>query len=171
MRGRRTATTQADGLRRIYQEYLADGGETPVRLDELYNYAVRKRLPIPPPTDPRQQFRRLMSRALREDYFTDGRGRVVRRYHATLFTEVDADGDRVQKSEWDDIDTAPRKHMEGALQLRRRQIVGDCKQLKNDGEYYNDRHPDEPPIRTLFDFTDDVEEASLSNEYDPDGGS
>jgi hypothetical protein len=52
--------------------------------------------------------------------------------------------------------------------VRRRQIVGDCQQLKNDVDHFNDCHASEQPIRTLFDFTDDVSEGSLPSEYNPD---
>lgn len=57
--------------------------------------------------------------------------------------------------------------MERAFQLRRRQIVGDCKQLKTDVDSFNDNHPAEKPIQLLLDFADDVAEASQPTDYRP----
>jgi len=68
---------------------------------------------------------------------------------------------------WDDIRIAPREFMERAFQLRRRQIVGDCKQLKTDVDSFNDNHPEEAPIQLLLDFGDDVAEANQPTEYRP----
>lgn len=39
---------------------------------------------------------------------------------------------------WDDIRTAPRKHMEISFRQRRERIVGDCRQLSVDADSYND---------------------------------
>jgi len=50
--------------------------------------------------------------------------------------------------------------MELAFRQRRIQIVGDCRQLKNDVDSYNESHEKVPPIPMLFDFTDDLEEAA-----------
>jgi hypothetical protein len=57
---------------------------------------------------------------------------------------------------------ATRKHMETAFQQRRQSIVGDCKQLKNDLDSYNENFNTATPIQIIFDFTDDLEEAALS---------
>jgi hypothetical protein len=45
--------------------------------------------------------------------------------------------------------------------------VGDCRQLKNDADSYNDNHPDEKPIQIMLDFNDDVAEANEPAEYTP----
>lgn len=108
-----------------------------------------------------------MAQALRDDYFTDEKGRTVRRTLPNVITGYDEDGNKKKVSFWDDIDTGPQSHVEASLSLRRRQIVGDCKQMKNDADHRNDEHPEESPIRVLFDFTRDVEESELPGEYDP----
>lgn len=167
MKRRRITATFSEQMRRIYTKYVADGHPVPVELDVLYEYARRNNLWEPQPSDVRKQFRKQMATALREDYFTDESGKPVRRYHARFTKDVGADGQRVKTSLWDDIDTADRDHMEAAFQLRRKQIVGDCKQLKNDADYYNGKHSSTLPIPTLFDFRNDVEEADLPTEYDP----
>ena len=59
---------------------------------------------------------------------------------------------------WADIDSAPRSHMEKAFAQRRRQIVGDCRQLRLDVDHFNSAHPDEEQLKLVLDFTDDVAE-------------
>jgi len=108
-----------------------------------------------------------MAQALRDDYFTDEKGRSVRRTLPILVNGFDENGNKKKESLWDDIDTGTQTHVEASLSLRRRQIVGDCKQMKNDADHRNDEHPEEPPIRLLFDFTRDVEESELPDRYDP----
>ena len=51
--------------------------------------------------------------------------------------------------------------MQIALQQRRQQIVGDCRQLKNDCEFYNSNKNPGEPIQIVFDFTVDLEELEL----------
>lgn len=172
MKGRRKpriAATYNEQLRRIHKQYIAAGGRLPVRLDDLYDFACTNGLWLPQPSDARKKFCKEMSRALREDYFTDDKGRTVRRNLAALHTETDENGKKVRKSLWDDIDTAPRPHIENAFRVRRGQIVGDCQQLKNDADHRTEVRSDEAPHRLLFDFTDDLAEADLpGDEYNPD---
>ena len=40
----------------------------------------------------------------------------------------------------------------------RKQIVGDCRQLKLDQDYYNAAHADRPDIQLCFNFEEDLEE-------------
>ena len=94
-----------------------------------------------------------LARAWREEYRTDAIGRRYRAKHAVRKKE----GGK-QLTFWDDIQTAPRAHMESALSQRRQQIVGDCLQLKTDADVYNDQHADGIPIQPHLDFTKDVDE-------------
>ena len=43
-----------------------------------------------------------------------------------------------------------------AFGQRRKQIVGDCHQLKIDVDHYNGIHPEEMPIQMVFNFTEDL---------------
>ncbi|MCV0424682.1 MAG: hypothetical protein K5905_04360 [Roseibium sp.] len=94
-----------------------------------------------------------ISRAMREEYTTDPKGRRVRLKHSATVLKGGE-----QYVLWDDIRTAPRSHMQMAFQQRRNQIFGDCKQLKADVDSYNDSHLAETPIQMIFDFTLDLEE-------------
>ena len=84
---------------------------------------------------------------------TDRKGRRVRVKHPVV-TRKGAE----QTVLWDDLRTAPRKHMEVAFAQRRNQIVGDCRQLKTDVDSFNDLRPSESPIQIVFNFTNDLAE-------------
>jgi hypothetical protein len=94
-----------------------------------------------------------ISRAMREEYITDRQGNRVRIKHPVAIT---VRGEQMVL--WDDMRTAPRAHMKMSFQQRRQQIVGDCRQLKIDVDYYNSRNPTEEPIQMVFDFTMDLAE-------------
>jgi hypothetical protein len=103
--------------------------------------------------DPYDQLAEDMSRALREQYSTNAKGRHYRVNHAV---RVYKNG--VQITFWAMMDFAPRSHMEKAFSQRREQIVGDCYQLKVDVDTYNDAHFDQPGLPLILDFAHDVEE-------------
>lgn len=104
-----------------------------------------------------------ISRAMREEYYTDPQGRHVRAKHAAKFPLPGSDDG--QQTLWDDHRTAPRQFMERAFKGRRNQIVGDCVQLSTDVESYNDNSCPTQPIPMLWDFTDDVIESKQSGEF------
>jgi phage gp29-like protein len=109
-----------------------------------------------------------LSRAMREEYYTDPQGRQVRVKHAARYEDKPENGDLgQQKTLWDDIRTADYDHMARAFALRRRQIVGECKQLKTDIDSYNDINREGKKIQTIFDFRDDIEDAEQPTDYKP----
>ena len=48
-----------------------------------------------------------------------------------------------------------------SFQQRRQQILGDCKQLKNDADSYNENRQPSVKIQMIFDFTLDLAENGL----------
>lgn len=173
---RQIRDTKGAHLRGIYTKFMAERerlglGDKPVGLDEVYDFAAKQRLWVPPRYDVKRQFRADMAKALREGYFTDDRGRNVRRYHAAKTIHCDEFGVYVQGVLWADMlsDPPPRRdHMETALKQRREQVVGDCQQLKTDVSYYNEKHSPDAPIRMLWDFTNDLNEREQPTEYNPE---
>jgi len=101
-----------------------------------------------------------ISRALREDYYTDDKGRLVRARHSVREFEETPEGKK-QRTLWNDHRTMGREFAERSFKQRRMQIVGDCKQLKTDVDSFNDRHGGEPPIQLVLNFTYDVAEDEL----------
>jgi hypothetical protein len=146
--------TYTEQLQKLWTLYEDDGQPTPATAHDVAEWAIRKRLWHPRPSDLADQCAEELSRAAREHYFTDAKGRRVRAKHSAR-----AMRDGKQYFLWADIRTAPRPHMELAFRQRRIQIVGDCKQLKRDVDSYNDANSRLPKIPMLFDFTDDLAEA------------
>lgn len=146
-------TTYAEQLQRIWNKYEAAGNAMPATARDVARWAIANRLWQPKPSDIESQCAEELARAAREEYRTDKNGR---RYRARHSVRTEKDG--AQISLWADIDSAPRSHMERAFAQRRKQVVGDCWQLKMDIDHYNGAHLSEPPIQMVFDFTDDLNE-------------
>ena len=92
------------------------------------------------------QLARDLSRAMRDEFYTDPQGRRVRTKHAAkciedALSDDGEEGPKKQKMLWADIRTDSEDHIIKALQQRRMQIVGDCKQLKTDADSFNDNPP------------------------------
>ncbi len=99
-----------------------------------------------------------IAEAMREEYYWDKKGRRVRLLHpATIRRQGEL------FTEWDDIRTASRQHMQLSFQQRRRAIVGDCRQLKTDVDSYNDAHAEAPAIQISFDFNMDIAELEAAS--------
>jgi hypothetical protein len=139
-------------LLRIVDDYRASGGSWPATREQIAEWAV---------ANDRYQLTRGMavsqcaekiSRAMGLDHIKDKRGRSVRRYYAARVRE---DGQLVMK--WDDLN-ADRPFMEVAAANRRNQVLGQCWQLKNDIDSYNERKCPTEPIQMDFNFNIDLEE-------------
>ena len=140
-------------MQRLVANYRDSGGVWPATMRTVAEWAVSNGRWQPQPSAVISQCADHLARALREEYRTDPQGRRVRAKHpAPIYT------DGKQLIFWDDIETATRSHMQAAFQTRRRQIVGDCHQLKADVDSYNENYNEERPIQMIFDFTDDLDE-------------
>lgn len=106
-----------------------------------------------------------ISQVFREETRTDSRGRRYRAKHAIKVTKGNKQG-----SLWADIDdkNAPRSHFVRSFAERRKQVVGECVQLKTDVDVYNEKHSSNDPIQIVLDFTDDVAELLLKFEPAPE---
>ena len=147
------ALTYSDQLQHIVAEYRAAGQPWPATTRTMAAWAVRMKLWQPQPAKIISQLAEQLARAMREEFITDPQGRSVRAKHTA---RIECEGE--QGMFWADIRTAPREHMEIALQQRRQQIVGDCRQLKVDADSYNENSNPGVPIQLVFDFRDDLAE-------------
>ncbi len=146
-------------MQKIVDEYRATGEPWPASAKTIADWALNAGLWQLPPAAIRRRCADDIAAAMREEYTTDKKGRRVRLLHpAPLF----ANGEHAVV--WDDIRTAPRKHMEMSFQHRRKGIVGDCRQFKTDADSYNDAHVGEEPIQIVFDFTMDLAELEAADE-------
>lgn len=147
-----------DQLLQIVEDYRAAGGAWPATREQMAEWAV---------ANDRYQLTRGMavaqcaekiSRAMGLEHVKDKKGRSVRKYYAARIRE---NGQLAMK--WDDLN-AERPFMEVAAANRRNQVLGQCWQLKNDIDSYNEpRCPDEP-IQMDFNFNVDLEELGQLNE-------
>jgi hypothetical protein len=154
---------KSDQMMEIAQLYIEAGGEEPIDLDKLANFAIDKgywqkgnlaSLRV-------QLCKREFSKAFRDQHHSDPQGRQVRTWHAA----VNKSGE--QGTFWGDIRSAPEEHMEVAFQQRRSQIVGDCTQLKTDVDSWNDNNTHGGSFQLILDFTDDAEERQQPTKYVP----
>jgi hypothetical protein len=145
-----------DKLQSLVQEYRQRGGSWPATSREIAHWAIENKKWLPQPSAVISQCADQIARALRDEYVTDPQGRRVRANHAVTHSKG-----AEQHVLWDDIRTATPKHMELAFQQRRQMVLGDCKQLKNDVDSYNENRKPEKTVQIVFDFTLDLAEAEL----------
>ena len=150
--GKETGTMQ-----RLVDEWELAGGTWPVDPGEFGEWAVRTKHWQPTYEASVRLCSELFSRAMREEYAPDSKGRRIRTKHAVR--EKRGNGQYVL---WYNLPTAPRDKMERAFQQRRDQIVGDCRQLKNDVDSYNEGHANAPAIQLVLNFTLDMEELEMA---------
>jgi hypothetical protein len=150
-------------LQSIFQKYTKEVSADPADLQTVGQRAIQNGLWHPRPADMTARFASEMADALREEYRIDGANRKYRAKHAVR----KRDGGR-QQSFWADIDIAPREHMVQAFGQRRKQIVGDCHQLRVDVDHYNSVREDETDIQLVLDFTEDVEEMLIAEGIEED---
>ena len=124
--------TYSDQLKNIVKDYLDANQPWPATTRQIAAWAIRQSKWKPQPSALVNQCADQIARAMREEHFTDAQGRTVRAKHVA---RVERGGEQIAL--WADIRSASRTHMQIALQQRRQQIVGDCRQLKNDCEFYN----------------------------------
>ncbi len=152
--GKSVVKTYGSSLREIVVAYQEAGEPWPATARQIAAWAYNTGRWQPKPGSVIKQCAEDISRALREEYYTDPQGRTVRTKHAAL---RERDGQQLML--WDDIRTAEPEHMERSVQLRRQQIVGDCCQLKSDRDSYNDNNSYGAQLSLNLNFEKDVAEA------------
>ena len=158
----KTGSTKSynSAMLRIVELYFDAGGKTPYSPRDVAEFAVANGHWDRYKATAVSICVRDISRALREDYYTDDKGRLVRARHSIRELEDTSEGKK-QKTLWHDHRTMNREFAERSFQQRRMQIVGGCKQLKTDVDSFNDRHTDQPPLQFVLNFTYDVAEDEL----------
>ena len=148
--------TYNEQLQKVYHLYEAQHENDPVGTRDVVDWAIKNELMKAPDVDPLAKLAGDMADALRAEYRVDSKGRRYRANHAVRVSQRG-----IQYTLWRNLDKAPREFMEKAFSQRRRQVVGDCLQLRTDVDAYNDHHHDNEPIPLELDFTRDVEELQL----------
>ena len=145
--------TQTEELQRLWREFEDEHDHKAASAREVIDWAVLNRGLRLPRVDPRDVAAERMSRALREQYATDSKGRRYRVNHAMRVTK-----NGVQLTIWGILGYAPHIHMQRAFTQRREQVIGDLVQLAVDVEVYNEKIPEDKHIQLVLDFADDVAE-------------
>jgi hypothetical protein len=147
-------------LQKIVSKYIEANQPWPTTTHDIARWAINNKLWAPQPSTILDQCANQLARAMREEHITDPQGRVVRAKHVA---KIQRGGEQIAL--WEDMRTASHSHMEIALQQRRQQIVGDCRQLKSDMDSYNENYNSERPIQLVFDFTNDLEELEAASNF------
>jgi hypothetical protein len=146
-------TTYTEQLQRLANQYMSATGSIEFTTRDVAAWAISEGLWQPQPALLIKQCAEELARAMREEIITDPQGRRVRVKHVAW-----SDRGGEQTLLWADMRLTTREHMQGAFQLRRKQIVGDCRQLKIDVDSYNQNYNSGKAIQLVLDFTDDVAE-------------
>ena len=152
----RIAETRKDFCQKIVERYRsAVGHDRPMQAKKAALWAIQQGLWRPPRRTEVGLCARELAEAMREEYITDPQHRRVRRMHA--FRETRG---QEQLTFWIDmLSNPPREKMQISFQQRRKQVLGDCRQLKTDVDSYNENYnTSKVPIQMVFDFTDDLTE-------------
>lgn len=162
-----TRPNTTERLQGLIDQYIGSGQPWPATARQLAAWALDRKLWAPSGDSLLGQCADQFARAMREEYFTDSRGRLVRAKHVA---RRETPGEKqLSLSLWADIRTADRDHMEIAFRQRRHQIVGDCRQLKSDVDFFNEFRipPGAMLIQLVIDFTDDVAEIEALDPQPP----
>ncbi|MBI3844008.1 MAG: hypothetical protein HY292_05140 [Planctomycetes bacterium] len=151
--------TKSEAFQEIVELYRAAEQPWPATMRDVAAWAIEKKLWVPERASLVRQLADELARALRDEYFTDPQGRRVRAKHPALFKK---EGETQML--WADIrdESTTHEHVERSVQVRRHQIIGDCKQLKTDVDSYNENFNHGTPIQLVLDFTLDVLEAEAA---------
>ena len=152
------AISYKEQVRKMVSAWVNHAGGTTglIQPTVVARWAIEAGMYEPRPQDVVKGLARDISKALRQEYIIDRRGRQVRAMHAVTAP---------QGTLWGHVETASMKHLRLSLQQRRRQMRADAVQLWIDKDYVNDIHPDEEPVQLSFNFENDVVESDFA--YDP----
>lgn len=153
--------TFSEQMQSIFDRYTEEVSADPVSLDEVAAWAIDLGLYRPAPRDVVKICRDALADSLRQERRVDGKGRKYRAKHSVR-TWIEGQ----QLSLWADIDTAPRSFLEKSFSQRRKSIVDDCFQIKQDVDHFNDENPGERPIQMILDFIEDVAEMEAAARRD-----
>ncbi|MFZ3322353.1 MAG: hypothetical protein WA190_08285 [Usitatibacter sp.] len=149
--------SRTDFLQDIVRQYLDAGHSTPANPKDIARWAIEKGLWAQRPEAVITQCADQIARAMAQEYFNDASGHRIRAKHAVVYPEGP-----YSYSLWDDIRTADYQFVSVSLQQGRRNILNQCKQLKNDADYYNEEREPPAKIQLVFNFELDLEEMELA---------
>ena len=145
----------------ILDKYQEIHGVDTFDLDDVIAWAEKELNYNIAPIDPKQIFKRKLSRALRAERIVDPQKREVRKWHPVRRSENGRTW-----TEWASLQNADPGHMRMSQQQHRQYILDNCRQHKLVFESYNDNNkfgaslPDND-----YNFNPDLEELDLPTKY------
>lgn len=145
-------------MQELSDRFFTENQGEPASSRDMARWAMRKGLWSPTPELAEEKCARDFADAMREQYITAPDGRRIRTKHAAR-KEINGK----QQTLWADMfDNPSRDFMDTALKQRRQQVYGDCKQLRNDTDFYNEQNNRQEPIQLVLDFEEELlEEKAL----------
>lgn len=154
--------TYNEALQRIAHEYFAETGKETATTSEIAAWAMETDRWEAQPDFLLKKCREDIAAALREEKIKDEHGKSVRLNQVNRVTQGG-----VQQYLWGDIRKIDRDHMKGSVAVRRDQMVGECRQVDRDCNFWNSLHPDKEAVTCEFDFREDVLEGRQSGKLNP----
>lgn len=145
-------------VQKIANEYMESGQPWPASKVDIARWAISTGRWKAQPEHLVAQCAEEIGQAMTGEHYTDPQGRSVRAKHAA---RVRREGKTTWL--WDDHRTMNRRHAAVSFSLRRTQMVGECKQLKNDVDSFNENRSAANPIQVSFNFTRDLEDAAFAH--------
>lgn len=115
----------------LVRKYQLATGKRDITTPAVANWAIANGEYMPDPIDEAARLATKLSRALRQEHFTDPQGRSVRLMHAVTNREG-----QTKMTFWYDMRSAPTDIMKRAMQQRREQSLADNLQMKIDCDSY-----------------------------------
>ena len=159
---RKRASARKKSFQKIWHDYEREHRTAINDPEDVARWAIATHRYEEAPPTPLQRCKKELTRAIRDEYIEDEKGREARLMHAVPKT---VGGQQVW--EWGRIYDIPPARMRVSLQHRRRATLADCRQHKIDTESYNDYNEYGAQL-PLFDynFNLDLEEERLAEEGD-----
>ena len=131
----------------VIREYQLATGNREISTLAAANWAISNGKYKPKPIDEAARLATKLSRALRQEHFTDPQGRRVRLMHAITNREG-----QTKMTFWHDMRFASTDKMKRSVQQRRDQSLADNYQMKIDCDSYNENYNSGERIQLIFDY-------------------
>ena len=161
------AKTKTEQLQDIVKAYRAKGEPWPASARQIGAWAIRARRWEAETKDQVDQCAAEIASAMRQEYYTDPQGREVRKKHPYREIVESSDGKHEQNFPWIDMldPNVKHDHVEKAFRFGRKLVAGNCKQLKNSVDSYNDNNKAGEYIEMSFNFNEDMAESEQPTVY------
>jgi hypothetical protein len=162
MRRKKVRATLAEQNQKSVLLYRESGQPWPATARQIANWAINEGLWTQEFSAKVSACAREIADAMRQEYILDSDGNHVR---SKICAKLRLRDDDEQKMFWNDLKDVPREFLVSSLQDRRKQVVGECRQMQLQQKFFNKHNPSQEPIQTSFDFRDDLAEMDMPKDY------